>query len=540
VWVSSVSIGGVELELEDVLADVVIRHGRASYDEPPTASTVQLRLRGVDRELSGSFTVGVPLVVSTADVPIGTPGAPRLSDAGLGGGLVAGAYAYAVSYQTATGERLAGPASAPLLVAEGGTIRVANITTSPSDKVIGRNLYQSLNGGPLQKITHQGVVDYLANNTVTEITIGNVGGALGDPPPTIAAPDPDARFTGLVTDAALDDDELTVIGAGPLSTLSRYTIGAAPWPAERWHLRVLRAFEEAGVPELVALEFESDWDPELAARGTVDEPPDPVTLLDYLTLLADDLGAAIVDTPDGHVLIQELSARAQTATLTWETTPPAIAWEDGACTWEEATSVGALDPSYPVRDALVVDPADVLYVPAWEQTLDLENETTLGYGDQLAVTVDEPASIALYGPSAGSLSTQLAQLEDATTRAQERVGRLAFPRWIITAAHLLRGYPELAIGQPVELSDFPPSSPFTAWRPILEGWTDTIDGDLWTTDLALSDPLLSGVVLLWMTTPPELAWTGVDPACDWKDATTLDALTPARRPRRRPKEAVHA
>jgi hypothetical protein len=413
VWVSSVSIGGVELELEDVLADVVIRHGRGSYDEPPTASTVQLRLRGVDRELSGPFTVGVPIVVSIDE---GVP-----------------------------------------------------------------------------------------------------------------------RFTGTVTDAALDDDELTVIGAGPLSTLSRYTIGADPWPAERWHERVLRAFSEAGVPELVALEFVSDWDPELAARGSAEAPPDPVTLLDYLTLLADDLGAAIVDTPDGHVLVQELSARAQTATLTWETTPPTISWTDGACTWEDATSLGALDPSYPVRGALVVDPADVLYVPAWEQTLDVENETTVGYGDQLTVTVDEPASAALYGPLSGSLSTQLEHVADATTRAQERVGRLAFPRWIITAAHLLRGYPELAIGQPVELSDFPPSSPFESWRPILEGWTDTIDGELWTTDLALSDPLLSGVVLLWVTTPLELAWEDADPACDWKDATSVDALTPART-----KEAVHA
>ena len=329
------------------------------------------------------------------------------------------------------------------------------------------------------------------------------------------------RFVGTVTDATLDDDELTLIAAGPLSTLSRYSIGAGAWPAERWSDRVTRAFAEAGVAELLLLQYDVDFDPLLVARGDdPEQPAAPVDLLSYLGTLADDVAAAIADTPDGRVLVQQLTYRDMSGTLTWATAPGAWADVHAALAWNEA---GGLGPGpLPV---LHVDPADVLYVPPWEQTLAVENQTTVTFGDQESVTVAEPASVERFGPIPGGVSTQLLELEDATRRASERVRRLAFPRWVITSAPLLRGHP-LTIGQIVELSGFPPASPHAAWRPLLEGWTDTIRGEDWNVELALSDPQLSGVLLMWVDVPAELAWTAVAPACDWKDAVALDALYP--------------
>jgi hypothetical protein len=411
VWVTRVELDGDELELDGILADVTIRHGRGAIDDGPTASTLQLRLLEVTRHISSNFRVGVPIVVD-AD---GTP-----------------------------------------------------------------------------------------------------------------------RFTGTVTDATLNDDELRVIAAGPLSTLSSSWIGSAPWPAERWSDRVLRAFAEAGLSELLELQYVSGWDPVLVARGSVEEPPEPVDLYSYLQTLAGDLGAAIVDTPDGHVLVQEFAARspASSGSLSWENTPPGLAWNeaDPGCSWEEATTIGALDPSTPpTLPVLVVDPAEVAYAPIWEMTDGMENVVTVTYGadaDELEVTVTEASSVALYGERPADIRTELQNGADATRRATEATGRRAFPRWTIPSASLLRGY-ELAVGQVVELSDFQPAAPHESWNPVLEGWTDAIDGDLWTTELALSDPLLSGIVLYWAATPADIAWVEVDPACAWNEATSVADLNPS-------------
>ena len=312
-----------------------------------------------------------------------------------------------------------------------------------------------------------------------------------------------------------------MIAAGPLSTLHRFDVGLGAWPAERWSLRVARAFTEAALDELLELEFDADFDPVLLARAA-----DPVDLYSYLGELAEDVGAAIVDTPDGKVLVQELNARTKTAALAWNGIPSSLAWNevDPATDWTEATTLEALDPSAP-PSSLPIDPADVLYVPTWLMVDEVENVSSVEYGAALHVTVDEPASIALYDERPGGISTAIANVGDATRRATERVGRRAFPRWSIANVVLLRGYPELEVGTIVELTEFPNGSPFETWTPVLEGWTDTISGDVWTCELAVTDPMLSGVTLLWATVPADIAWNEVDPSTSWAEATRLDSLS---------------
>ena len=73
-----------------------------------------------------------------------------------------------------------------------------------------------------------------------------------------------------------------------------------------------------------------------------------------------------------------------------------------------------------------------------------------------------------------------------------RVTRYGFARWVMPAAEILAFYP-LAIGQRVALQPLPDGSPVSAWFPIVEGWSETFDGDSWTMTCALSDSELSGV-----------------------------------------------
>lgn len=401
-WITAVVLNGVALELDDVIADAVIRQGHAAIDESGNASAAQLRLEGITRAYSRPFMVGVPLVI-TAD------GAPR--------------------------------------------------------------------------------------------------------------------FTGTVTDAELDDDVLTLIGAGVLSTLVRYTVGAVDWPAETWSVRVLRCFAEAGLSPLLVLEYDAAFDPLLVARLA-----DPVTLDQYLAELSDDVGAVIFDTPDGHVLVQQLSSRQPAATLVWRQVPRATTWADATGTWATATTLHAVDPSYPPGVIGELDPADVLYVPPWVQALELENQTSVELGDQATVvTATDPSSVAAFGPYPGpTISTELSLPADGTTRAGQRVARRSTPRWSIPAVTILRGV-ELALGRQLIISGFPASSPFETWAPVVEGWTDTIQGALWNIDVTVSDPALSGLVLVWSTVPAGLTWAEVVPTCRWLDATRLDALYPLTR-----------
>lgn len=302
------------------------------------------------------------------------------------------------------------------------------------------------------------------------------------------------RFTGAITDARLDDDELTVIAAGRLATFHRYPVGDVDWPEETWSARVTRVFTEAGIASLLELHVDPLFDPVLAARTAA--TAGPTTLGDYLAFIAPTVGALVADRMNGGVLVQAIGSRS-------------------------------------LADAVELDPADVAYVPAWTEELPLSNIVTVRYqADQGAsVTVSDAASIALYGERAATIDTPIRDASAASYRASQALGRTAFPHWNMLAAPILRGL-DLELGAPVVVSSLPATAPYDPWTPIVEGWSETIvAGDVdapgtWTMELALSDPLLSGVALPWIAVPVELAyrWDTIDPATDWTEALTLDAL----------------
>lgn len=294
------------------------------------------------------------------------------------------------------------------------------------------------------------------------------------------------RFTGHVTDATLDGDELTIIAAGDLARARLYPVGETAWPEETWSARVTRIFEEAGLDAILELHPDPLLDPLLAARDPL--TAGPTTLGDYLPFLAGMVGAAVTDRMDGRILVQAIGARSLDA-------------------------------------AVELDPADVSYAPAWRAELPRGNIVTVRYtGDQSErVTVTDDSSIDIYGERAETIDTAFSSAADADYRARQRLSRAAFSHWNIPEAPILRGLP-LAVGAPIVLDNLPASSPSSPWTPTVEGWTDEIAGDTWTMTLALSDPLLSGLTLPWTGVSADLAWNEVDPATDWTEALTLDDL----------------
>lgn len=296
------------------------------------------------------------------------------------------------------------------------------------------------------------------------------------------------RFSGHVTDGRLEADELTLIAVGAIAEFRLYTIGAVNWPAETWSSRVTRCFTEAGIAGLLELQADPTFNPLLVARDTT--TAGATTLGDYLAFLAPMVGAAIVDKPDGGILVQAIGARTLDA-------------------------------------AVELDPADVSYSPVWLEELPRGNQITVRYtGDQSEeVYTEDAASVVLYGERPERIDTTFQDVVDANARASLRLGRSAYPHWNIPECALLRGL-ELELGAPVILDGMPPASPFEPWTPILEGWTDTITGDDWTMLLSLSDPLLSGVTVPWSAVPAtaDYHWDTVDTATDWTEALTLEDL----------------
>lgn len=300
------------------------------------------------------------------------------------------------------------------------------------------------------------------------------------------------RFTGRVTDGTLDEDDLTIVAVGKLSELSGYVVPNGPYGAQSWSSRLLTVFAQTGVAIAVDVRVPAT-NPQLAALTVlIDEEPN---LADYVASLLDWMGAAVADLPDGRILIQPASSR---STASAANIPPGI----------------------------------VLYTPQWREVLPGYNDvhiTDAAGRDWHAYALDN--SIRDYGRRTGEFATETTD-DSGYQLAWEMVERQSQPAWVVESATLLEGR-ELAIGQPVRLSGFPSSAPHRSWIAIVEGWTDhvTSDGEelTWAMELALSDPILSGIGLApvtWAEVPLELTWATMNQSTTWAEATTLDSLYP--------------
>jgi len=377
--VVSVTLDGVALPLDQVAADITIRHGRSSYYDGPTAATAQVTVLGATRSLVRGITLSKPLVVNYS-----------------------------------------------------------------------------------------------------------VDGAAAKP-----------RFTGRTTDATLDDDALTIIAVGRLSTLDGYTVGGYLYAQETWTTRVTRLFSDAGILSALRLNV-GTFNPVLISRPA----GNPLGLAAYLDDLLGMIGGIMYDAPDGTITIE---------------------------------SPGVRTTDNPVH----IGPDIVAYAPRWQKVLPGYNQATCGYGgpglNTGTVTATDTDAVTLYGPRPVTVTpSEIANKTDAQSLVDSIVARQADPRWSTPAAVILDPL-DITVGQAVQIPQLPAAAPYGTWTGIVEGWTDNIGSDgrsvAWTMELNLSDPALVGAPLLaWADVPTTgYAWDQINQVTAWDDATTLDTITPVPR-----------
>lgn len=174
-----------DIFIQTMSALALIRAGE-QYGRPQKAglnSTGSVRIEGTGGTYVGTDTiVGAPRtniddtllfnLTEAGTIPNpGIPTAPTAADGGAGGTLAAGTYEYAVSFVTAAGETLIGPASNALAIVVN---HLVNLTVIPigGPGTIDRRVYRRLNGGAWQRVSA------LGDNATTTLTDNGLAATL--------------------------------------------------------------------------------------------------------------------------------------------------------------------------------------------------------------------------------------------------------------------------------------------------------------------------------------------------------------------------
>jgi hypothetical protein len=298
------------------------------------------------------------------------------------------------------------------------------------------------------------------------------------------------RFRGWITDLEQSWDpagRVAITAAGNLARVSLRQIGTADYPQEAWSARVARVFADAEWTAYTVQAAPAGNDPLVAARLAAQ-----TTLGNELANLAATQAAAVVDLPDGSILVQAIYAR-----------------------------------QYLSAPVLELPPDHVLWAPDWVQTLDVVNVVDVTYGtleDSHTVTSRNTESVARYGERSTVVGSTFASSGPAALFGGEMVVRRGYPRWLLPDVQVL-GMVTPVIGGLVLLTELPAGSPVVgSWQPVCEGWTDVLEGDAWTTTVQLSDSIRSGMSIPWRAVPAGVQWLEVDPDCKWTDAVDLNHL----------------
>jgi hypothetical protein len=408
----------------------------------------------------------------------------------------------------------------------------------------------------IARITH-GRADSTAGPTASSAyvqflipaTEGMPAWTVGDPI-TINA-DGVVRFTGTITDTELsahipyngvEHGVFDVQAIGNVATLGFREIGDVPWPVELVADRATHILNPTGVP------YRVEGAPSIrVTTRDVDRQP----ALTLITELAQDVGAAVFDTPDGVVVFQHYAARAQSWHFTrWMDVPPAVVWSAAAGHWADWNATATTSPNAPVPIRL--DMCAVGWEPVWRETSGaVINDVTLYYGPTPADggTRDgwhlmDTDSVTLHGRRHFGAETQLADLDGAMERAGMILDLHSEPRWgmaeILVYVDDLPPAEQttmlgLLCGARVQLTDMPQPAPEYSPVRIVEGWTHTLTPTRSDLVLQVSDPLHSYAGITWGALPPAgttppLRWMDVPPAVIWADALTLAHLQPVGGP----------
>lgn len=339
------------------------------------------------------------------------------------------------------------------------------------------------------------------------------------------------RFTGRITDLSVSHVQdgfarITLQAIGKVSRLGTKTVGFDTFPQENAHARALSIMQLSGEDYRI----EGGYDMELNSFSANDE-----NILQLLSGIADDIGAAVVDTPDGKILVQYYDSRGSNDYYE--------KWEDqGNAKWSQQTlrwvDRQAISPTAGIP--LPLDGDSVIYEPIWRtNSASIINKVVLGYDGSAVYTVQDTASQTDYGLRTLSRDTELHDLASATLRAGQLLNRQSQPRWSMGSVELwMENVTDtvkrdkllaLTCGNRVVIDSLPRPSPYETWVGVVEGWGETYTGyqdgeGTHRLTLALSDPFASYAGITWNAVPITYKWNTINSTVIWANAITQQNL----------------
>jgi hypothetical protein len=311
---------------------------------------------------------------------------------------------------------------------------------------------------------------------------------------------------------------------GRVADLGYLEVGDTPWPVESSWNRANRVLTAAGLPYQVV------GDPPIGVnRRDVDRQPALVLIAQQ----AADVGAAVFDRPDGTVIFQHYSTRAQTWQFDrWIDQPPELDWATTTTAWWETADIS---PNAPVP--LPLDMCAVGWEPVWRATSGaIINDVTLYYGpapadgaQRSAIHVSDRGSIIRYGRRHYGNETQLVDRPSAAYRAglildQHRAAAWAVDQAVVYLTDLTpdarAAVLDLLCGSRIQLTGMPQPAPERDPVRVVEGWAHTLTGTRSDLLLHLSDPMWSYAGIVWGALRPACTWGDAAPTLLWVDAIT--------------------
>ncbi len=165
---------------------------------------------------------------------------------------------------------------------------------------------------------------------------------------------------------------------------------------------------------------------------------------------------------------------------------------------------------------------------------DVRNDITLTYGNNYGseVTVNDPASIAIYGDLAAIINTTVRHTADAQEQADRYLSLRGYPRAKFDSITYALTNPELSdgdrntliavfMGLPMNVTNLPINMNDGEFQGFVEGWTFRASFNTLSITVNLSPVAFSLTAFRWNSVPISESWNTLSPTLDWEHATVV-------------------
>lgn len=302
-------------------------------------------------------------------------------------------------------------------------------------------------------------------------------------------------FTGVVTDVTNEIKTATgattvtyvsITAAGPITALTRTTVGTTDYPTENESARIDRVLTAAGVTK------------DTVDTGTYTLLPRATNPVDGLTMsnaYANTATGSIYETKDGKVGYASELRRNQ-----------------------DVAANGYFD--------LLPDYINQATIKSNQSQGDVINSAKVGYNNGSYVTVTSSASVATYGTIAATIPTDIDNELDATTLAGIYIGMRAYPQTSLGSievriddptmdATTLNKMLNMYFGLPIQIASLPLTISASTYYGFVEGWNLSFSQLSAKITLRTTQKIYSYRFTQWEDVAPALQWSAVGAALTW-------------------------